>query len=101
MEFVEYFRTLGPLQLAGVVGFITYLSAFAAVQCGWMDGNSLAFTLCNMLAAALVGVSLVAELNLSSALIQASYLIIGTVGIFRWARARSATAPAANWGAPS
>lgn len=101
MEFVDYLRTLGPLQVAGVIGFITYLSAFAAVQCGWLDGNSLAFTLGNMLAAALVGVSLLAEFNLSSVLIQASYLIIGLVGILRWAIGRTATETAADWGKPS
>lgn len=81
---MDYLRTIGPLQLAGLMGFISYLLAFGAVQCGWLDGNGLGYTLGNMFAAALVGLSLLAEFNLSSALIQTSYLIIGVVGVLRW-----------------
>ena len=91
MELGDYLRSLGPLQATGVMGFFTYLLAFGAVQLGWMDGNGIGFTLCNMLAAALVGLSLLVEFNLSSALIQASYLVIGLVGILRWGLNRLST----------
>jgi len=101
LEFVDYLKNLGPLQIAGVIGFFTYLLAFGAVQCGLMDGNGLAFTLANMLAAALVGVSLLAEFNLSSALIQTSYLIIGVVGVLRWCSKRMETSSAAVLGETS
>lgn len=84
MEFTEYLRNLDPKQVVGVLGFLTYLTAFGAVQSGRMDGNGLAFTLCNMTAAVLVGISLFEEFNLSAALIQASYFIIGTIGVLRW-----------------
>ncbi|MGJ8583481.1 MAG: CBU_0592 family membrane protein [Marinosulfonomonas sp.] len=60
-------------------------------------GNGLTFTLCNMTAAALVGVSLFSEFNLSAALIQASYLFIGFIGVFRW-MFRRATSGAAKFG---
>lgn len=100
MESVDYLQSLETLQITGVLGFITYLLAFGAVQCGWMDGNGLGYTLGNMLAAALVGVSLLAEFNLSSALIQSSYLIIGLVGIMRWSAIRMrATSVAPSGGA--
>lgn len=81
---MDYLRTIGPLQLTGLMGFVTYLLAFGAVQCGWMDGNGLGYSLGNMFAAAMVGVSLLAEFNLPSALIQTSYLLIGAVGVARW-----------------
>lgn len=74
----------------GVLGFFTYLSAFAAVQFGRMDGNGLGYALSNMLAATLVGASLLAEFNLSSALIQASFLIVGAFGVLRWRRTQLA-----------
>ena len=97
LDFLKYLGALGPLQFLGILGFLTYLLAFAAVQSGVMDGNGLGFTLSNMLAAALVGVSLLVEFNLSSALIQISYLVIGFIGIFRWALRRTAR-PAQNIG---
>lgn len=84
LEFSEYLRTLGLVQIIGVIGFLTYLAAFGAVQCGRMDGNSLTFTLSNMTAALCVGVSLLEDFNLAAALIQASYFLIGAVGLFRW-----------------
>ena len=50
-----------------------------------------------MTAAALVGVSLFSEFNLSAALIQTSYLFIGFIGVFRW-MFRRATSGAAKFG---
>ena len=55
--------------------------SFGLVQIDRMDGNGRNYTLCNMLAASLVAVSLFAEFNLSSALIQGSWILIGFVGL--------------------
>lgn len=77
----EYLGLIGPLHLAGVLGFIIYLLAFGKVQFGQMDGNSVTYSLCNVVAASLVAVSLIAEFNLSSALIQGSWIVIGLVGL--------------------
>jgi len=60
---------------------LAYLWVFAAVQFGWMDGNGAAYAAGNVLAASLVAVSLLAEFNLASALIQGSWIVIGVVGI--------------------
>ena len=80
---VEYLGTLGPFQLTGVIGFIVYIFAFGRVQFGWLDGNSATYSALNVLAASLVAISLFAEFNLSSALIQGSWIAIGLSGIFR------------------
>lgn len=82
----EYLGTLGPFQLIGIVGFVVYFFAFGRVQFGRLDGNSVTYSALNVLAASLVAISLVAEFNLSSALIQGTWIVIGLVGIFkRWA----------------
>lgn len=77
----SYLASLGPLELIGVAGFFAYISAFASVQIGQMDGNGIAYSLLNILAATLVGIGLLAEFNLSSALIQGSWIIIGLTGL--------------------
>lgn len=93
-DFLGYFRILGPLQLIGVVGFLFYIFSFAGVQLGFIDGNGLLYTACNIIAATLVGLSLFSEFNLSSALIQASWIAIGLIGLVR--RLKSASVRAAS-----
>lgn len=85
-DFIRYFTELGPLQWVGVAGFVCYLLAFGSVQLGKLDGNSTAYSLANILAATLVGVSLLAEFNLASALIQVSWIVIGMTGLVLRAR---------------
>lgn len=80
-EFSQYFTDLGLYQFVGVLGFITYFISFGSVQFGLMDGNSTAYSLSNVLAASLVAVSLAAEFNLASALIQGSWIVIGLSGL--------------------
>lgn len=83
MDYLQYFSGIGSLQLIGVLGFLAYMSAFGLVQFGRMDGNGVKYTLCNVLAASLVAVSLFTEFNLSSALIQGSWIIIGLIGLVK------------------
>ncbi len=79
-EFIDYLTRLGTLELIGVGGFVFYIFAFGAVQLGFLDGNSIAYTLANLAAATMVAVGLFAEFNLSSALIQGSWIVIGLAG---------------------
>ena len=79
----EYLGSIGPFQLIGVMGFVVYIFAFGRVQFGWLDGNSAAYSALNVIAASLVGISLFVEFNLSSALIQGSWIVMGLVGIFK------------------
>ena len=80
-NFFDYLGAIGPLEWTGVAGFICYVSAFGAVQLGRLDGNSMAYTLANIAAASLVAISLFAEFNLASALIQSSWIVAGVVGL--------------------
>ena len=76
----QYLSAIGPLQIVGVVGFLVYIFAFGGVQFGFLNGNGALYSLYNVIAASFVAISLIAEFNLSSALIQASWILIGLAG---------------------
>lgn len=97
-DIIHYFSAIGPLQTVGVAGFLVYIAAFASVQFGSLDGNSAGYAASNVLAATLVAISLFAEFNLSSALIQGSWILIGLCGLARHfrRRARMSTRPVAH-----
>lgn len=81
--FEQYLSTFGYLQVIGVVGFLFYIFSFACVQFGLLDGNGQLYAFYNVIAASLVAISLIAEFNLASALIQCSWIVIGLVGLTR------------------
>lgn len=83
VEVSQYLYAIGPLQLIGMMGFLVYIFAFGCVQFGCLDGNSVSYSLYNVLAASLVAVSLFAEFNLSSAFIQGSWILIGLSGVLK------------------
>ena len=68
-------------QTIGLLGFFVYLASFAALQMRLLDGNGVAYAALNILAAALVLVSLTEAFNLASALIQISWIVIGLFGL--------------------
>lgn len=73
--------------LAGVAGYVT---SYLMLQLGFLDGNGARYSVANVLAAALVLVSLTDEFNLASALIQVIWIVIGVSGLaLRMARTRS------------
>lgn len=86
----EFIAALSVFEIIGIFGFLFYLLAFGAVQLGCMNGNGVTYSLTNVLAASLVAVSLTADFNLASALIQGSWILIGLIGLaLRAHRARS------------
>lgn len=68
---------------AGLIGVAFYLGAYAALQSGLLSGAGYAYTVLNLVGAALVLVSLLAEWSLSSAIIQVSWIVISLVGLVR------------------
>ncbi|MFC1680807.1 Crp/Fnr family transcriptional regulator [Pseudomonadota bacterium] len=77
---MENFSILGAAGIAGV-GF--YLGSYTALQLGILRGNGYAYAILNATAAALVLLSLKEAFNLSSAVIQISWIVISLVGITR------------------
>lgn len=78
---LDYLSTLTVTQVTGVIGFFIYIASFSAVQIGMLSGNGVRYALANVIAASLVLVSLTADFNLASALIQISFISIGIFGI--------------------
>lgn len=74
---------------SGLIGVAFYLMAYGGLQLGLLRGSSVTYTVMNMLAAMAVLVSLVEAFNLSSLLIQVSWITLSLIGLARMAWARS------------
>ncbi len=71
------------LNIVGIFGVALYLGSYAALQLGFVHGQSYLYPAINMAAAACVLASLVHSFNLSSAIIQVAWITISLVGITR------------------
>ncbi|MFK7754870.1 MAG: cyclic nucleotide-binding domain-containing protein [Sedimentitalea sp.] len=67
----------------GLFGAGTYLISYALLQLGFIKGNSYSYALLSMLAASCVMVSLLHAFNMSSFIIQTSFIVISLVGMAR------------------
>ncbi|MEC7763946.1 MAG: cyclic nucleotide-binding domain-containing protein [Pseudomonadota bacterium] len=67
----------------GLFGAILYLGSYAALQFGLIRGSSVTYTILNLMAASAVLTSLFSQWNLSSAIIQTSWVVISIVGLAR------------------
>ena len=76
---------LSVYQVAGLVGFASYMASYGALQFGLIRGDGVVYTLANLAAALLVLVSLSEAFNLSSALIQIAWIVISLAGLTRLA----------------
>lgn len=74
-----------------MLGFLFYIGGFAALQLELLDGRGMAYSVVNILAAALVLISLAGEFNQASAMIQVSWVTIGLSGLCLriWQRRRA------------
>lgn len=70
-------------ETTGLVGVVFYLLAYGLLQAGLIGGNSYSYTLLNLFAASCVLVSLALHFNLSSLLIQISWIVISIFGMTR------------------
>ena len=70
-------------ETVGMVGVLTYLASYFALQAGFIRGQTYTYATLNIVAASCVLFDLQTHFNLSSALIQASWILISMVGIAR------------------
>jgi hypothetical protein len=70
-------------ELVGVAGVLLYLGSYAALQLGFLHGQTYAYASLNAAAAGCVLFSLSSSFNLPSALIQISWIAISLAGILR------------------
>lgn len=74
---------------AGLLGAALYLTAYGALQLGFLRGSSVAYTVLNLAAASFVLLSLVEAFNVSSLLIQVFWIALSIIGLARMAWARN------------
>ncbi|OED36588.1 hypothetical protein AB833_26615 [Chromatiales bacterium (ex Bugula neritina AB1)] len=69
--------------IAGLLGVLLYIGSYMALQLGYLDGNSLKYSVLNGFAATFVLLSLLKDFNLASALIQLVWITISLGGMYR------------------
>ncbi len=74
---------------SGLAGVAFYLAAYGALQLGLIRGSSVKYTVLNMIAASLVLISLTEAFNMSSMLIQISWIVLSVIGLARMAWSRT------------
>jgi hypothetical protein len=77
--------------LVGNCGVLLVLGTYLFVQMGRMDIRRPGYSLANALGAILIIVSLMHDFNLSSFIIEISWLAISLYGLSRWLRDRAET----------
>jgi len=87
---MEHFLTDEAFNMAGLAGVALYLMSYALLQAGILRGSGYAYAILNLCAASLVLISLTVAFNLSSAIIQVSWIVISLMGIARhaWVNSR-------------
>ena len=78
--------------LLGTVGVGMVLVAYFLLQVGRMRAEDVRYSLLNGIGAGLVVLSLLFEFNLSAFLLEAFWVLISMIGIWRWWRARQTPA---------
>ena len=86
---LETVSTLTPFDIAGIAGVLLYLGAYAVLQLGMISGRGYLYPSLNAGAASCVMISLIQDFNLSSLLIQISFIAISVFGMSRLFFARN------------
>lgn len=84
--------TFGWHDVVGITGVAMILLAYLGIQIERIDGQSLAYSVINMVGAILIMISLYFTFNLASFIIECFWLAISILGIVRWLRRRRRTA---------
>ncbi len=69
------------MQAFGLLGVAGYISCFASLQLGLIDGNGRLFTILSIINASLVLVSLMEHFNLPAAIVQVTWITFGIIGL--------------------
>lgn len=71
------------VEVAGAFGVGLYISAYAALQFGFIRGQGYIYPMLNLFAASFVLVSLMQSFNMASAIIQVAWITLSTIGMAR------------------
>ena len=72
---------MSVFEFAGLAGVVFYLGTYLALQLNVLEGSGYPYASLNLVAAALILVSLIESFNLWSAIIQVSWILISIVGM--------------------
>ena len=86
---LETIVALTLFDVAGIMGVMLYLGSYAVLQLGFISGRGYVYPALNAGAASCVMISLIQDFNLSSLLIQISFIAISVYGISRLFVARN------------
>ncbi len=79
----------GSFDFLGNVGVVIMIVAYLLLQLNRLDSNSLAYSLLNAFGAGLVILSLSVNFNLSAFIMEAFWILISLIGIYRYLRTRA------------
>ena len=79
----------GLFDFLGNVGVMIMIVAYLLLQLNRLDSSSLAYSLLNAFGAGLVILSLSVNFNLSAFIMEAFWILISLIGIYRYLRTRA------------
>ena len=79
----QFFQNVTVFDTIGLLGVVTGLGAYAALQFGFIIGRGYAYPALNTLASVLILISLIGQFHLATAISQLLWIAISTVGISR------------------
>ena len=77
------------VDLLGNAGVVMLIISYLMLQLGKLSSNGLTYSLLNLFGAALIIVSLFANFNLSAFVIEVFWVLISSVGIYRYFRLKA------------
>ena len=79
----------GLFDFVGTVGVVIMVVAYLLLQLNRLDSNAPAYSLLNAFGASLVIISLTVNFNFSAFLVEAFWVLISLIGIYRSLRTRT------------
>ena len=79
----------GPLDLIGNIGVVVLVTTYLMLQLNKLSSDGLAYSLLNAIGAGLIVISLLVDFNLSALVIEAFWVLISLLGIYRYFRLKS------------
>jgi len=80
--------TYGLLDVVGIIGVIVLMITYLLLQLDRLQSSGLTYSLLNAIGALLIIFSLLVNFNLSAFLMEAFWVLISLIGIFRYFRLR-------------
>ena len=78
--------SFGLLDIVGIAGVVVLVIAYLLLQIDKLQSSGLTYSLLNAIGASLIIVSLLVNFNLSAFLMEAFWVLISLIGVFRHLR---------------